>query len=110
MQGLIRRESGASKWYSILALSRAVRLSDEQRGLSVLLAGLCGYCRLDLRFHRLHVEARAFLHRRELDDALGCFCNLLLHEDETPELVGEPVVVSEGTTFPVGHTGALIGV
>jgi hypothetical protein len=61
----------------------------------ILLAGTCCYCRLDLPFHRLEIEARALLHRRELDEALGCLPNLLLYEDEAPELVQEPVVISE---------------
>jgi class 3 adenylate cyclase len=108
---LIRRGADPTEQVAnYLEQGRAAHLSDEQRGLSVLLARLRGYSRLNLRFHRLHVEARAFLHWRELHDALGRFCNLLLHEDETPELVGEPVVVSEGTAFAVGHTSALVWV
>jgi hypothetical protein len=110
VQGLNRRESGASKWNSVLAISRAVRLSDEQRGLSILLAGMCGYSRLNLRFHRLHVEACTFLHRRELNEALGGLCDLLLHEYEAPKLISEPIVIGERPPLPVREARSLIRV
>src|SRR5438128_2413003 len=45
---------------------------------------------LDLRLHGVEVEARSLLHRGELDRCLGEFRNLLLDEDEAPELVLEP--------------------
>src|SRR5712692_7068757 len=50
---------------------------------------------LDLRFHRFKVEARALLHRRELNRGLGKFRDLLLHEDEPPELKGPPIASKE---------------
>jgi len=76
----------------------------------MLLAGMCGYSRLNLRFHRLHVEAGALLHEWELDNALRCFCNLLLYEHKTPKLVGEPIVIGERPAFPVRQSRTLIRV
>src|SRR5438128_731712 len=61
---------------------------------------------LDLVLHGLEVEARALLHRRELDRRLGQLPDLLLDVDEPPELVDEPGVVVQRT----GHSRALEGV
>src|SRR5258707_10981369 len=47
----------------------------------------------DLRLDRIEVEARAFLHRRELDGSHRQFLDLALDENEAPELVLEPVEV-----------------
>jgi len=44
---------------------------------------------LELRLQCIEVEARSRLHRRELDRGLGDLGDLLLHELEAPELVGE---------------------
>ena len=41
---------------------------------------------------------------------LGGLADLLLHEDEPPELVGEPVVEGERAALSVGHAGALEGI
>src|SRR5262245_35672155 len=43
----------------------------------------------------LEIEGGAFLHRRELEEGLSVLRHLLLHEDEPPELVDEPVVVRQ---------------
>src|SRR3954468_23801630 len=48
---------------------------------------------LDLRLHSVEVEARALLHWRELDRGHGELLDLLLHEDEAPELVLEPLEI-----------------
>ena len=47
---------------------------------------------LDLLLDRFQIEARALLHRRELDEGFGGLAHHLLHEYKSPELVGEPVV------------------
>jgi hypothetical protein len=60
-----------------------------------LLPVVCRDRFFDLRLHRLHVERRALLHRRELDEALRPQCDDFLHEDESPELVHEPIVESQ---------------
>ena len=49
--------------------------------------------RLDLRFHGIEVEARALLHRRELDRGHRQLLDLLLDKHEAPELVLEPVEI-----------------
>src|SRR5262245_61443558 len=49
----------------------------------------------DLLLQRFEVEARALLYRRELDKGLRHLGDLLLHVDEAPELVGEPILVEE---------------
>src|SRR5262245_28693527 len=53
-----------------------------------------------LLLERLHVEARALLHRRELDEGLRGLRDLLLHEHVAPELVDEPVLVVERALDP----------
>src|SRR5271166_1046688 len=45
------------------------------------------YLRLDFGFDRLKIEARPPLHRRVGDERLGVFADLLLQENEAPELV-----------------------
>jgi hypothetical protein len=52
-----------------------------------------GGCSLYMFLNRRHVETRALLHRRKLDESLGRLHYLLLHKREAPELVREPVVV-----------------
>src|SRR5262249_43562947 len=47
-------------------------------------------CLLDLLLDGLQVEARALLHRRELDRGLGEFVHLLLHQHQAPRPLGEP--------------------
>ena len=81
----------------------------RSRGASRLLlrVPVCRDRRLDLRLDRLHVEARPLLHRRELDEGLRGLRDLLLDEDETPELVREPVVVGERADLAVRHARAL---
>src|SRR5262245_11160305 len=61
---------------------------------------------LDLCLHGLEVEARAFLHRRELDGGPGKLRHLLLDIDEAPELVLEPLEILDRS----GESGALEGV
>ena len=75
-------------------------------------ASLLGHRRpggLDLRLHGVEVEARALLHRRELDRGHGQLLDLLLDEHEAPELVFEPgeVVLRPGLGPVVGPARAL---
>src|SRR3982074_354221 len=68
----------------------------EDHGAPQLMPCLLGDRRLgsrDFRFHGIEVEARAFLHRRELDRSHGEFLHLLLDKYEAPELILEPVEV-----------------
>src|SRR5882672_3357824 len=69
----------------------ARRSETARRRLFVVIGDGSG----DLGLDRFHVETRALLHRRELDEALRRLADLLLDEDEAPELVGEPVIVGE---------------
>src|SRR4051794_2421096 len=48
---------------------------------------------LDLRLHGVEIEARPLLHWRELDRGHRKLLDLLLHEDEAPELVLEPLEI-----------------
>src|SRR5262245_59429628 len=52
---------------------------------------------LDLLLDGFQVEARALLHRRELDRGLSELPHLLLHQHEAPELVDKVVVERERT-------------
>src|SRR5215475_11793701 len=61
---------------------------------------------LELRLQRLQVEAGALLHRRIVEEGLRVAGDRLLHVDEAPELVGEPVVEGERAA----ESGALEGV
>src|SRR5206468_5027000 len=65
-----------------------------------LVAGARLHLLLELFLQPLQVEARALLHGRELDEGLGVLPDLLLHEDEAPELVHEPVVVGDRSADP----------
>src|SRR4029077_15434109 len=58
----------------------------------------------DFPLHGVEVEARALLHRRKLDGRHGELLHLLLDEDETPELVFEPIEILLRTEF-----GAAVG-
>ena len=64
---------------------RPVRKSPAIK-ISQTLARLLGRLRLDscldLRFHGIEVEARALLHRRELDGGQGYLCYFLLDKHE----------------------------
>src|SRR5262245_30084624 len=62
---------------------------------------------LELFLQRRQVEARARLHRREVQEGLSRFADLLLHEDEAPELVGVPVVVSQRSVGAVRQSSPL---
>src|SRR6516164_3578619 len=64
----------------------------------------------DLRFHRLKVEARTLLHRREIDSSLRDLLYLLLRVLESPELEGEPVVERQRALRAVRQIGALVGI
>src|SRR5262245_57062295 len=50
---------------------------------------------VELLLQLLEVEARALLHRWELEEGLRRLRNLLLHEDVAPELVRVPILVEE---------------
>ena len=60
---------------------------------SVCLLGYCRSCRFDLRLDSIEVEARALLHWRKFNRSHREFLDLLLNEDETPELILEPIEV-----------------
>src|SRR6266704_6847862 len=75
--------------------SPAIKLAKR---VACLLAHCCLGCR-DFRLHGIEVEARAFLHRWELDRSHRELLNLLLDEDEAPELVFEPVEVLLRSVF-----------
>jgi hypothetical protein len=49
------------------------------------------------------VEACASLHRRKLDERLRVISNLFAHENNAPELIGEPVFVD----YRAGQSGTL---
>src|SRR5690606_6019522 len=65
---------------------------------------------LKLFLQRCQVERRAFLHRRVLEEGLGGLADLLLHEDEAPELIGEPVVVGQRSAPGARQPRALEGI
>src|ERR1700732_51268 len=62
---------------------------------------------LDLLLHCLHVEACTFLHRREFDEGLGIFADLLLDVDEPPELVHEEIIIRERASCRSRHSEPL---
>src|SRR5215468_182869 len=72
-------------------------------------AALCRlHLPLEFGFEGFEVEARPLLHRRELEEGLRGLGDLLLGVDEAPELVGEPVVVSDRpVVLAVVHAGPL---
>ena len=64
---------------------------------------------VDLRLDGGHIEAGAALHRREVDQRLRRLPHDLLHEHETPELVGEPVVIGDrAIVLAVEHASAFV--
>ncbi len=104
--GRRRRSAGACSCCSFCSLSRSVegngqckqngRPFGRPRAFDSPIGRLLGHGRpgrFDLRLHRFEVEARAALHRRELDGRLREFGHLLLHENKTPELELEPIEV-----------------
>ena len=60
---------------------------------------------LEFGLQRLEVEARARLHGRELDEALGRPGEFLLHIREAPELIHEPVLVKHRVLYPGSFEG-----
>src|SRR5262245_24990400 len=92
-------------------LAGDLRVCSRSSSLACLLAR--GALR---RFHLLlapglecvEVEARALLHRRELEERLRRLVNLLLDVGEAPELEHKPVVVRDRPVVPaVVHARAL---
>src|SRR5262245_37296310 len=80
-----------------LSRSRAKRGSAAaSRQTLRAVVGLNGLRHLCL--DRLEVEARGRLKRRTLDEARRELRHDLLHEDEPPELVGEPAVLVDRLT------------
>src|SRR5450631_3276916 len=79
---------------------RPVRKSPAMQ-ISQALARLLGRLRLDSRFdlclHGIKIEARALLHRREVDGGQGHLRYFLLDKDEAPELVFVPLPVFQGS-------------
>jgi IS5 family transposase len=64
----------------------------QRRSLAFLVTRMPLHGRVNLRLDGFQIEARALLHRREVEGSLGKLCHPLLHEYKSPELVGEPVV------------------
>src|SRR5215218_7332084 len=82
------------------------------RSLTNISCSLFAHCRpgcLDFRFHGIEVEARAPLHRRELDRCHGQLLYLLLDKHEAPEFIFEPleVLLRPGFGPAVGPARAL---
>src|SRR5215470_12714147 len=73
------------------------------RGRWVPLLGLSRDFLLQFLLERFEIEARALLHRREIEEGLRCLCHLVLDEDEAPKLVGVPIVERQRS----GETRAL---
>ena len=65
---------------------------DDATPANVLLAVEFFLGGFDLLLHRFHIEARAFLHWRELDEGFGKFPDRLPHIDEAPEFVNEEII------------------
>src|SRR5271154_1093914 len=64
---------------------------------------------IDLRLDGGHIETAAGLHRREVDHRLRRLTHDLLDKHETPELVGEPVIVRDRTiVLSVEHASTLV--
>ncbi len=103
--GAFHQRSASAPRCSPCSEQRGVELAGERNLLPV-----CRPRLLDLSFHGLEVEARARLHRRELDRRLRDLRHFLLHELEAPELVKEPVVVRDRPVGPARHAGALVRV
>ena len=75
---------GKSSGAACVAGERASLLLRRRRGNFLIKFLLQGF----------EVEARTLLERRELDES-RVFSHLLLHEDESPELEGPPVLRKE---------------
>src|SRR5262245_12260959 len=52
----------------------------------------------DLFFDRFQIERSRRLHRRKFNETFGELAHDLLHENETPELIGKPRIVVDGST------------
>src|SRR5215475_14540921 len=52
----------------------------------------------DLLFDRFQIERSRRLHRRKFDETFRELGHDLLHENETPELIGKPRIVVDGST------------
>src|SRR5271165_3533488 len=80
---------------SRVAASRSARYRQAEQNCSERLFAHCAFCDrfVDRSLDRRHIEARAALHRREVDQGLRRLRHFLLNEYETPEFVGEPVVI-----------------
>src|SRR5215475_6465281 len=52
----------------------------------------------DLLFDRFQIERSRRLHRRKFNETLGELGHDLLNENETPELIGKPRIVVDGST------------
>src|SRR5262249_8331075 len=51
----------------------------------------------DLLFDCFQIERSRRLHRRKFDETFGELAHDLLHENETPELIGKPRIVVDGS-------------
>src|SRR5215467_1219561 len=52
----------------------------------------------DLFFDRFQIERSRRLHRRKFDETFGELGHDLLHENDTPELIGKPRIVVDRST------------
>src|SRR5215471_705782 len=52
----------------------------------------------DLFFDRFQVERSRLLHRRKFNETFGELAHDLLYENATPQLIGEPRIVVDGST------------
>src|SRR5438876_9745427 len=96
------------RWESLSTLELRAPQSEPPASNCFLFA----HCRpgsLDFRFHGVEVEARALLHRRELDRSHGQLLYVLLDKHEAPEFVLEPreVILRPGLSPITGPARAL---
>jgi hypothetical protein len=74
---------------------RSARVHRTERWSSLLTDRACSTRFFNLLFNGGHIETGTALHRWEIDERLRRLRYLLLDENETPELVGEPVVIGD---------------
>ena len=75
--------------------SGATRLGDHKDLVAWAFGCLLrlGHPLRHFRFHGVKVEARATLHRREIEEGLNLLAHYLLDKHEAPELVFEPIEI-----------------
>src|SRR5215831_18671595 len=78
-----------------IGLTTAGASAERARRIVLLVTRVRLHCRLYLCLYSFQIEARAPLHRWEVDRSLGELSNPLLHEYEAPELIREPISEEE---------------